>query len=444
MKIKIKILQVAQPLILAAIGCLASSPVLAAEVSADFRAGFSTSDNVERTSGGDRDDQTIYAGTSLSYLDQSLRSIIDIRANMDYVEYVDDSFESELVGGFDGRVRFFLVPERVSWIIRDNFGQRVIDPLARPNPGNREDINYFSTGPTFRMPVGNRNFARLAGQYSIVTFEESSAFDSDRILLQAQFGREIRSDTTLSLNVENEETKFDNAGMSSDFEVLDSFLRYAVLSTRNDITIDVGFTRLESDDGQAGDGVLLRADWTRFISPTTSFAAGAGSRYSDQGDIFEFTRDIATDVGDTVDSDGTDVPFRSNYVFLRYSKNTPRTQMIFEARMTQDDYEFGLGRDRDLLFGNFSLTRNFTASTFGTLAVRASKRDYRYLNQVDDQIDLTATIGFRLSRYIDMRLSYVRADRDSNVAFQDFTENRAVVQFTYTPPWGDRTEGAAE
>lgn len=427
-------------LVMAAIGFGVPHELFAAEISAEFRGGYSTTDNVARTSSGEIDDQTVFVGASLSFLDQNAKSIVDIRANFDYLDYLDDSFDSRILGGFDGRARFFFLDERVSWIVSDNFGQRMLDPLAQPDPGNEEDINYFSTGPTLRIPIGARNYLRLGAMYSVVTLEESSQFDNDRLMLQTQIGRNIRSDTTLSLNVDSEETRFDNGGLSSDFEVLDSYIRYAVLSARNDLSFDLGFTRLKTDSGETGDGFLLRADWTRFVSASTSFAAGAGSRYSDQGDVFEFTQDISTQVGDIADVDGTDAPFRSNYVYTRYNKNSPRSQLVFEARMIQDDYEFGAGRDRDLIFGNLSLTRDFTSSTFGTIAARVSQRDYKYLNQVDDQIDLTVTFGFRFSRNFDVRVSYQRSDRDSNVQFQGYTENRGVIQFTYTPPWAQRTE----
>lgn len=411
-----------------------------AEFSADFRGGTSTSDNVARTSGGEIDDQTAFVGTSLSYLEASSKLTADIRASLDYVSYFDDTFESQLMGGFDGQLRLYLIPERLSWIFRDSFGQRLLDPLARPNPANREDINYFSTGPTFRVPMGNRNFIGLGAQYTLVTLEDSSQFDNDRLEAQVQIGRNLSSDTTLSLNFGREEVEFDNDGLSNDYEVTDAFVRYAVLSARNDINIDVGLTELDTDDGRSGDGFLLRADWTRFVSESTTFATGAGSRYSDQGDIFEFSQDISAEIGDIVDTDGADSPFRSNYVYARYIATSPRTRLVFEARMTQDDYDIGGNRDRDLIFGNFSVTREFSPIMFGTISARASKRDYKYLNQVDDQIDLTATIGFRFSRSFDVRITYLRADRDSNVEFQGFTENRGVIQFTYTPPWARRSE----
>lgn len=413
-----------------------SSPLHAAELSAQFRTGYSTSDNIARTSANEIDEEMVFVGTTLVLTEQTPRLNANLRVSADYFEFLSDTFEAQVVGGFAGDLGYAVIPERLTWTIRDSYGQRLLNPLAQPSPGNREDVNNFATGLSLRVPVGNRFFYDLSSQFRAISFEESSIFDNQRLNGQIQFGKQIGSDTTVSLNVAKEATGFDNGGFSSDFDVTSTFVRYDVRSTRNDMTIDVGHTKLESDNGQGGSGFLLRMDWARTISPRTRLVTGMGSRYSDQGDIFGFSLNIANDVGDTVDTDGGDSPFRNNYVFASYIISSQRTRINLNAQWSEDDYEVPNNPERELAAAEISVSRDLSARFYTDFRVRGSKREYKNINQVDDQLDITATLGLRLSTAFDVSISFLRIDRESNIALQEFTENRGVIQLNYTPAWG--------
>ena len=418
-----------------------SSVALAVDVTADFRTGYGVSDNIARTSTGEIDEEFAFVGTTFNIIEQSPRLNANVRASADYLNYLSDTFEDQVIGGFLGDLSYAFIPERLTWTIRDSYGQRLLDPLAQPSPGNRENVNNFITNLTLRIPLGVRNYFGVIGQYRSIALEESSQFDNERVTGGIQIGRRLSSDTTLSLNAENERTKFDNGGLSSDFDIANAFVRYEVQSARNSITTDVGYTELDSDDGTEGDGFLLRMAWVRTITANTRFTCGAGSRYSDQGDIFTFSQDISTDVGDTIDSVVDDSPFRNNYVFAQYRANSARTQLNLNMQWSEDDFETGTTTtgDREVFAVSAGIRRDLTARLFTNLGLRVSRRDFKDLSQTDDQIDGIATLGFRFTPAFDISLSYLRVDRESNVVTQEFTENRGVLQFNFTPSWGRRT-----
>ncbi len=440
MKNKIEMYRAIEKAILILTCLLSANSLFAADVSAQFRTGYGVSDNIARTSTGEIDEEMIFVGATISYLKQSPRLYVDIRASADYVDYVSNVFDDQVIGGFNGRLVYDIVPERLNWMIRDSYGQRLLDPLARPTPGNRENVNYFVTGPSLTVPLWSRNFFGAGAQYVDIRYEESTIYDNNRLSGQLQLGRQVSSNATISLNFTQEQTSFDNDGLSSDYDITNSFVRYQVNSTRDNITFDLGVTEVETDTGEQGDGSLARFDWTRFISTNSRLSSGVGSRYSDQGDIFSFTQDTSVNVGETVDTDGRDQPFRSNYVFTNYNVTTSRSSVTLEARWTEDDYEFDSTRNRDLLIASFFVSRDVTAKFFVNLGARFMKRDYSSIDRVDEQTDLTITFGYRVTPAFDLSLGFLRSDRESDVAFQEFTENRAVIQFDYTPVWGRQVE----
>ena len=144
----------------------------AAELEAEVRAGVGVSDNIARTSTLEIEETITTVGFEFAATEQTRRLDLNIRSNVDYLNYVDDTFDAEWVGGLDGYANFSLIDERLSWDIRDNFGQQLLDPLEAARPGNRENVNFFTTGPTLTLSPGGRTPMVLDARYSRVGYEE--------------------------------------------------------------------------------------------------------------------------------------------------------------------------------------------------------------------------------------------------------------------------------
>ena len=172
---------------------------VAAELEAEVRAGVGVSDNIARTSTMEIDETIATVGFDFAATEQTRRLDLDIRSNVDYLDYVDDTFDAEWVGGLNGLAIFSLIDERLTWEIRDNFGQQLLDPLEVARPGNRENVNFFTTGPTLTSSAGGRNPIVLDARYSRVSYEERP-FDNDRLSGRLSVGRNTSRDATASLN----------------------------------------------------------------------------------------------------------------------------------------------------------------------------------------------------------------------------------------------------
>ncbi len=407
---------------------------MAAEITANVSAGVGVSDNIARTD-SDQINETfnlVGAQFQLTELTQSIDA--QIQANIDYLQYQDNTFSDQVVGGVDASIDWTVVDQRINWIVEETFGQQLLNPLAPLSPRNRENINFFSTGPDFLIPVGARNSLGANLRYTNINYERRQ-FDNDRSSATVFVRRAIRENANLSLNAFAEKTKFDAGVIAPDFDRYEGYVRFDVLSARNTFGVDAGYTGLDIN-GQRRNGMLLRVDWTRTISPFTSFTLGGGSRYSDQGNIFNISQSRANNLADVNDIGTLGVPFLNNFFNANYVINRERTTAAINFSWNQEDYKEGGNLDRDIWRVDGNLSRDITANIFTRLSFRFDIRDYKYLIRRDDSLRGQVTLGYRFNAAFSLSLSYQYAQRKSDASRADYKENRGVIRFSYYPDWG--------
>ena len=404
------------------------------ELRAQFNTGVGASDNIARAPDNEIDETIGVLGVNFGLLEDTSRLSANIRSQFDYTYYADDTFDNEVVGGLTGNLDFTVLEERLTWMVQDNFGQQTSDPFATPNPGNREDVNFFTTGPTVNFLPGSRNILQLSMRYSRIDFEERNT-DNERKSIALQLGREIRRGMRLSLNASTEAIEFDNGGLTPDFDRNEGFVRYELNGNRNTLGFDLGVTEVDIL-GSTSDGVLARLDWTRELTADTTFVLSGGTSFSDEGDIFRFDQNASADLRDTVDVFASAFPFTSNFVSAQYVISRSRTAINVGMNWREEEYEGGPAIDRVTSGANFSLRRDMTQKMFANVSAQYRRRNFRYLNSADDNVTASAEIGYRFGPAFNASLQYLYFERSGDSAIAVARENRVTLRFFYTPGWG--------
>jgi len=171
------------------------------------------------------------------------------------------------------------------------------------------------------------------------------------------------------------------------------------------------------------------------MSEGVELTIGAGSRYSDQGDIFRFFQNAAFDLRETEDVGGVQTPFRNNFGSLIFNLDKARTRIDFVALYSDEDYEIDSTADRLVKQLNFLISRDFTRKFFGEFGINASEREFVATNRDDRDIQYTVALGFRFNEAFSTSLSYQLFNRDSNQGLTEFDENRIFLRFSYVPRW---------
>ena len=227
-------------------------------------AGVGESDNVTLVS-TDKISQTIaIADADFTVKEQSRLLAVNAAGNFSYLDYLQNAYGSQLLGRFDGTGKLAIVPERLTWVVHDDWGQAALDPYTPVTPNNIESINDFSTGPDLLMRISGINFINLSARYARTQYQ-TSPYNSNRLLGSIAVGHDMSAGSTVSLNGDFEGVKFENTTVNTDFNRTSGYARYELHGARTDFVGDLGATTI-SQTGVSTTGALAKVELSRKLS----------------------------------------------------------------------------------------------------------------------------------------------------------------------------------
>ncbi len=411
--------------------------VYAVEFDGNFTVGASRTDNIALVSEDATDETVAQFGANLNFTQASRRLTADFRSTVTYYDYLDGTFEDETVAAAVALFDFNVIDNVLQFAVTDNYGRTLFNPFEAARPENQENVNIFTAGPNLTFFQGARNDAGLDVIYTN-TYYEIRPFDNEQFSGRIYFGRELRENHNLSLNLAAETIEFDNGGLTPDVDRDSVFFRYRVRAARTDIDLDIGFSEQEIFGGTSERGVLLDFNVDRQITSNSRLTFLGGSRFADQSDVFRLNQDASRDIDDFGDVTETGAPFRLNNVGIGYSLQAGRTIVGLNFGLAEQDYEDQPGLDRKDANIALFVSRDFSRSLFGIVDILASRREFETVSTEDDTIIGSVSLGYRFMNSLSASLRLSRNTRDASDPTNDFDENRVQLLFTYTPRWAQR------
>lgn len=410
---------------------LASLPLLivggvsaAATLDYQLTAGGGHSDNIRRVPVGEESENIASAGLQFSLDQRSTRLYADLVGNFAYYDYLDDTFDNDLLGNFAGQARFAVVPERFEWLIADNFGQVLSDPFQPSTPDNRENINYFTTGPDLLFALGSQTRLRFGGRYSMTTYEDTDV-DSDSVLGEVELFRLLSSASSIGFVARAQQIEYDQAALNADYEQGEAYLHYTAEGSRTLLTVDAGYTRIERDaTSNSESGPLFRLDVTRRLTASTTATLSLAREFSSAGSNFASTQSGLNIGLETAAGRQTAEPFTSESVGLSWTFTRNRTSLSLSGFWDDQTYETVPALDQTLTTGIAAVRRDL--SPVMSLIVDGSYVRSAFEQPGGDYSEAGAglTFSWRLSSRVSLNATYDYMDRDSDLATGDYTENR--------------------
>lgn len=419
---------------------LPASPLVAAETGIGVTAGVGHSDNIRRSDGAEQSESIGQLGVNFSVFQQSRRVNADITGDFSWLNYFDDQYDDEVVGSFLGDVKLGIVPDRFEWQFADTFGQATTQPFVVVTPDNRENINYFTTGPDLIFGMGRSARVKLQGRYTNVAYE-SAPLDNDRVSGEGSLIHDFSSASSLSLNARFEQTDFDDNTLNTDFDNTQAFVRYQATLSRTQVGVELGYTEVELDAASGGvnsgidssmSGVLARIEVSRRMSPSSTLSAALGREISNSGDIFRQLQQLQSAQVGTQPVQLSSDPFTSQYGTLAWSFSRNRTGFGLSVSRFEEEYQVqtALNRNRTV-FGSY-FNRQMTPSLNFQLSAVQNRESYDVLgNQDFRELYGTATLAYQIGRRFSLDLQYERSDRSSDLPGGDYTENRGWIRLHF-------------
>jgi len=416
----------------AGVMALAMSAPARADLSGVAEAGVGYSDNIGRLPNNEVDETIGTVGLELDWNERTRRIRGDATVDVSYFEYLDNTYDSELLGTANGNLGVAIVPEILQWAFQDSFGQAQADPFAPATPTTREDLNYFSTGPDLTVRLGSNGFGRLFGRWATTTYERSP-LDSERTTGGVALGRRASPRSELSLNAVTESVDFDEA-INTDFDRDSVYVGWNLDASRTAIDAQLGYTWLERDGADKTGSALVNIVVTRDLTASSVLALTVGTQLGDAGDS------LRTELqGGVIGGGGTQItatadPFENRLASLEWRYTRGRTGFTLGASWNEEEYETQTQLNRVRYVYNVSVSRRLASAVdvqlFGTL----ESEEFDNVNLESDELRMGAVMNWRAWRTLGLRLTAERYDRDTSNGTGEYQENRAFLTLAYY--WG--------
>ncbi|MGQ0384056.1 MAG: hypothetical protein ACT4UP_05140 [Gammaproteobacteria bacterium] len=416
-----------------AILSMLAAAAAAQETHFSISVGATYSDNVGRTGAGEEDEVMPEAGMQFS-IQRTGRLTTDVAMDLQYRTYSDDAFDDELLGGVDGSLVYDFVPGRFSWSVQDNFGQSFIDRQAVETPDNRQNLNYFTTGPRITLPLGARTELTLSGTWSQIAYEESN-FDNERLGGQLSLSRSLSDTSSLSVNASTQSVEFDEVPPNTDYDLHSAFLAWEASGARTTLSLQGGITRLRNF-GDNTDGPLADLALTRKIGARSTLTLNAGTRLFDTADAFRHDRGLGGIGLGNEDVVASQDPFQQDYLTVNWSIEGARTSLQLGADWRSEDRETVTALDRKHVGAHAGVSRRIGPRL--TASLNADYRDEAFdTNDVDfDEWSAGVGLDWSLSSAIGIALRAAHhegsGDTSAGTGLRDFAENRYTLRLTYS------------
>lgn len=405
-----------------------------ADVEIAVEAGLGYSDNVTRATTAPVEETIATAGLDLEVNHDRNRFDAEVALSLDYFHYLDDTYDSEIVGTANADLRFALIPGRFNWRLQDSFGQVVGDPFAPVTPENRENINYISTGPDLLLNVGQAGRLRLFGLYSLTDYERSD-LDGDRTLAGVSFLRGLSSASEFGLNAVTETIRYD-ASDALEYERRSVFLSYQRDAGRTNLTSELGYIWQEPAVGEDSGGALVRISLARELTASSSLSLTLGTQFTDAADALRSSLDGGGGGGLGQQYTAVAEPFENQFASVAWTYVRNRTSLNLGGGIRKDDYETLDLFDRTSTHFDASVVRRISPRLSAGISASLLEDDFDATGFTAEELRVGATLDWQLGRTVFLGLSYDRFDRDGDDSLGTYEENRAFLRLTYRPRSG--------
>ena len=412
------------------------APAWQINYSVDMAAGYS--DNINQSS---IDPQgTALLIPRLNFDATEAGEVLQARATgqVEYRAYLDGDFSNELRGQVAALATWIIFPKRLLFDFEDYAAVEPVNVLQPNAPGNQQQTNVFTLGPTFQFRLWQTLNGQAELRFTNSTASETKEFNSNRGLAALRAIKDLSPLDKLSLNLEYQDVHFTDVSGGPDYTRADGFLRYEKKLTELDIDIAGGYSQLNFADNAGSDsGPYGRAVATWHATPSNTFTVGALRHYADasQDLIIDPAALAASISGGGIVVGSTAI---NSEVYL---------EKRFDAGWQYKSARWGVYVDPYYKRLRYLLDPALDQNTHGVLAGISYKprplwtlafdayeeaRDYTSLVRRDEDIRLDLSFTDQLSRHWGYRVDLIRNQRNSDAIDQGFRENVGFFTLIFT------------
>lgn len=422
--------------IAAAVATAIATPAHAFRVDYVIDAGIEHDDNVH-VSANDIDGQRIMRagfGFLATQEGSTLQAVVAGRADYrDFQRNVDSGVE----GALSAYINWVVLQDRLSFTVQDELELQAIDRFAADAPDNRQQVNVLSFGPNVLFDIGSALHGRVEARYIDTDAEVTDEFNSNRIAAAARLTRDLDERSSLSFNGQWMDVDYDRDLVARDHERLDIYGSYRRTQSSTDYAVDVGYSRLDYNDGETRDGTLLRVEtgWTPV--ERSRLALYLVNQFSDAADAAlaegAAIRPDASVPGSTLVDDRTIIPstYRERRAAVAYTYAGDRVGLRIEPYVQRIRYIDAPVPDEESRGALLGLDYRLGPTLMLTGWAGIERIEYSQLGATDDIRRGGLVLAKQWTRHWSTSLSYYRYERDSGVFNNEVRQNVWYLWMSY-------------
>src|SRR5580658_1297711 len=299
-------------------------------------AGLGETDNVGLTATGAQSQTIANVGVMLDVERNDPLLQASVKGAVSYLDYLEHIFPGQVVGRLDGNGSFALVPDNIKWVLHDAYGTAQVDPLAPVDRTNVQNVNVISTGPDFLMRPSDSVFLRLGARYALVDYD-TSPYNSHQLLRTASIGDDLSVASSISLNADVSEIRFQDTDVTPDYERRKLYLRYDTRGARTTVSLDLGVAQVD-ETGPWTSAPLVQLTLARDLTPYQSLTISGGRQFTDASDSFSALTSGAAAATVIAPGMGSAGNYLDTYGTLAWQFKENRTTIGVTGRWERDTY----------------------------------------------------------------------------------------------------------
>ncbi len=411
------------------------SDLHAFESSTNYRIGTSYTDNSLLVENNKKNELSIDALVGFSVLDNLPNLNYSLISNVRHTNYTNNTLADVTYYTVIADLVWDIVPTSFSWQVNNNLSVREINQLNRPLPNNVQQVNIFSTGPSFVYRVSALNRVLLDYRYSDIKYEKKiivTNVDSQRDVYTLALEHRISERSNISLNFEDTAVKYLDKTTNSDFTGKSMFLTYDTTKARSIINVSAGVSEATLvTTGKKIKSDFYNAQWDYQINFSSIFSARYWKGLSDPTNDVRLSNFLNSGVVNTAVLNDTSI-FTVERMYLIYNQTKSNWKTIYTLYGFEQDYD-QLQPTQTTLGASIAFDYNLSRSLVLTNRLSQITRKILSANELRN-LDTSLTIGTRyyISTNLQFLTQYQKNDRTSTQTGRSYEENVLSIGLTYT------------
>lgn len=416
---------------------LAALPCAAESLRVDYVLGASLmhSDNITLSDTAPVSETVLSPEVSFEATQSGSATSLKARGRLQYLDYRDGVFGDEARGEFAGQFNWMLLPQRLNFVVEDYLGRQPVDFAAGYSPGNQQQINVFTAGPSLFARFGETTRGQLDMRYSDTYAEETREFNGKRYLAAGRLFRDLAPSQWLSANIEASQVRFD-LDASTDYKRYDGYVGYRHESARINLDASLGYTRLEQDNASGHESsplARLQFDWQ--LAPRSLVTARASYQFADTASdlVSESSRLDTLVIEDIAAATGLVGPavYRQRRYEIGYQYSGDRWDILARPYVDRVDYTDALLPGWETHGVYVDVEYRLRPQLSLTASAAREDREFDDASREDDDSLFRIGLSYQFSRHLTGSVGWQRRDRDSSMPGQGYRENLATIGISY-------------